>query len=109
MKEPWAVISMANHAAGGPIWEHIRRPAWVRLINAAGAALRRVGVRWPRLDAGTNAAGDRLGGPARSALTITATPTYAAHEEWYGGRSGVSWRDLQPVRRFLRASGTARA
>src|SRR5262245_11113767 len=53
MKGARAVMSMANHPAGGPIWEHIRRPWWVRLINAAGAGLRRVGVRWPRLDAGT--------------------------------------------------------
>jgi hypothetical protein len=46
-------MATANHPAGGPIWEHIRRPGWVRLINATGAALRRVGVRWPRLDVGT--------------------------------------------------------
>jgi Sulfotransferase family len=45
-------MSMENHPAGGPIWEHIRRPWWVRLINAAGAGLRRVGICWPRLDAG---------------------------------------------------------
>jgi hypothetical protein len=48
-----AVMSMAIHSASGPIWEHIRQPAWVRVINAAGAVLRRVGVRWPRLDAET--------------------------------------------------------
>ena len=33
----------------GPIWEQTRRPPWVKLINATGAGLRRVGVRWPRL------------------------------------------------------------
>ncbi len=33
------------------IWEQIRRPAWVRMLNAAGAGLGAVGVRWPRLDA----------------------------------------------------------
>jgi len=46
-------IQRANHPAGEPIWEHIRRPWWVRPINAVGAGLRRFGVRWPRLDAGT--------------------------------------------------------
>jgi hypothetical protein len=58
-------MSTGNHPAGGPIWEHIRRPAWVRLINAAGAGLRRVGVRWPRLDAETLLAAARR----RSSLT----------------------------------------
>jgi hypothetical protein len=35
----------------GPIWERPRQLPWVKLINAAGAGLRRIGVRWPRLDA----------------------------------------------------------
>src|SRR5262249_30685131 len=47
------LIQRANDPAGEPIWEHIRRPWWVRLTNAVGAGLRRFGVRWPRLDAGT--------------------------------------------------------
>jgi hypothetical protein len=47
------LIPRANDPAGEPIWEHIRRPWWVRLINAVGGGLRRFGVRWPRLDAGT--------------------------------------------------------
>jgi hypothetical protein len=33
------------------IWEHTRRPAWVKLLNATGAGLGLLGVRWPRLDA----------------------------------------------------------
>jgi hypothetical protein len=47
------LIQRANHPAGEPIWEHIRRPWWVRLINAMGAGLRRFGVRWRWPDAGT--------------------------------------------------------
>ena len=47
------LIQRANDPAGEPIWEHIRRPWSVRLTNAVGAGLRRFGVRWPRLDAGT--------------------------------------------------------
>src|SRR5262245_22344405 len=35
---------------GEPIWEQLRQPPWVRLINGAGAGLRRLGVRWPRLE-----------------------------------------------------------
>jgi Sulfotransferase family len=47
-----AVMATTIDRAAGSLWEQIRRPAWVRLINAAGAGLCRVGVRWPRLDAG---------------------------------------------------------
>jgi len=38
-------------AAAEPIWETTRRPPWVKAVNAAGAALRRAGVRWPAVDA----------------------------------------------------------
>jgi hypothetical protein len=34
----------------GTIWERPHRPAWMRLLNATGRALRRVGRNWPRLD-----------------------------------------------------------
>ena len=34
-----------------PIWEHPPRPPWVKGINAVGGVLRRVGVRWPKVDA----------------------------------------------------------
>jgi sulfotransferase family protein len=42
----------AFRTAGGPppIWQQTRQPPWVKLINVSGAGLRRVGVRWPRLD-----------------------------------------------------------
>ena len=40
---PWATPP-------GPIWEDSPRPAWVKLINATGGGLRRLGVRWPRVD-----------------------------------------------------------
>jgi hypothetical protein len=36
--------------ATGAIWEQIHQPGWVKLINAAGSGLGRVGVRWPGLD-----------------------------------------------------------
>jgi hypothetical protein len=36
--------------SSAPLWEQTRPPFWVKLINAAGAGLRQVGVRWPRLD-----------------------------------------------------------
>jgi hypothetical protein len=32
------------------IWEQIRQPSWVKLINGVGQGLGQVGVRWPRLD-----------------------------------------------------------
>src|SRR5262249_34128000 len=32
------------------LWEQTRQPPWVKLLNAAGAGLRRLGVRWPRLN-----------------------------------------------------------
>jgi len=35
-----------------PIWEPTAQPLWVKLINTAGAGLRRLGVCWPRLDPG---------------------------------------------------------
>ncbi len=34
------------------IWEQLRQPPWVRLVNALGSGLRRIGVRWPGLSAG---------------------------------------------------------
>ncbi len=34
-----------------PLWEHPPAPLWVKGVNTLGAGLRRVGVRWPRLDA----------------------------------------------------------
>jgi Sulfotransferase family len=42
----------ASQGAGshGPIWEQMRQPLWVKLINVAGASLRPLGARWPRLD-----------------------------------------------------------
>jgi Sulfotransferase family len=33
------------------VWEEARRPAWVKVINAAGKGLRRCGVRWPKVNA----------------------------------------------------------
>src|SRR4051812_11632213 len=36
--------------ADPPIWEHNRQPPWIRLLNSTGGGLRRLGVRWPRLD-----------------------------------------------------------
>jgi hypothetical protein len=44
---------MAGQDLGtGPIWERPYRPAWMRLLNASGRALRRVGRRWPPLEPG---------------------------------------------------------
>jgi hypothetical protein len=37
-------------ATGEPIWDRLDRPLWMRLVNGAGRALRRVGLRRPRLD-----------------------------------------------------------
>src|SRR4051794_31787477 len=37
-------------ASGPPIWDRPYRPAWMRVLNAAGGLVRRVGVRWPSLD-----------------------------------------------------------
>jgi len=37
-------------ATAEPIWERPPRPVALRALNAAGAGLRRLGVRWPRLD-----------------------------------------------------------
>jgi hypothetical protein len=44
------VPSPRGGRAGEPIWEQLRQPAWVRILNGAGSGLRRVGVRWPRLE-----------------------------------------------------------
>jgi hypothetical protein len=38
--------------ATGTIWERPYRPAWMRLLNATGRALRRVGRKWPKLELG---------------------------------------------------------
>ena len=44
-------MATTEHATDAT-WEQIRQPGWVKLINAAGQGLGRVGVRWPRLDPG---------------------------------------------------------
>lgn len=33
-----------------PIWDRPYRPTWMRVLNGAGRALERLGLRWPRLD-----------------------------------------------------------
>ncbi len=32
-----------------PIWERVRRPAWIRAVNAVGSGFRRAGRSWPRI------------------------------------------------------------
>lgn len=44
-------MSDGNGRTPAPLWERTPRPPWVRLVNSAGAGLRRLGVRWPRVDA----------------------------------------------------------
>ena len=43
-------MATATEHARESIWEHTRQPAWVKLLNATGGGLARLGVRWPRLD-----------------------------------------------------------
>ncbi len=40
---------MGDAGQSAPIWEQIRRPAWIRAVNAVGAGGRRVGLTWPRI------------------------------------------------------------
>jgi hypothetical protein len=40
----------ASRAPSGPLWSWPHIPAWVRVLNAAGAALGRLGLRQPSLD-----------------------------------------------------------
>jgi hypothetical protein len=42
--------SSGGLSAPEPIWEQTRQPLWVKLVNAGGAGLKQVGIRWPRLD-----------------------------------------------------------
>ena len=51
MGEEGGVSGSGDEGSGEPIWEQMRQPPWVKAINATGSAMRRVGIRWPRLDA----------------------------------------------------------
>ena len=48
--EPDTEIATKSDSQPAPIWDRPYRPTWMRLLNGAGASLRKVGVRWPRLD-----------------------------------------------------------
>ena len=39
------VSGSGDEGSGGPVWEQMRQPAWVRAINATGSVMRRVRIR----------------------------------------------------------------